>query len=267
MRRLSFRPAAQILVAALFLLPLVWMASAALYPAGAALPQSLRLIPADGTLANFGRIWRIVPLARFTANSLLTVAIAVPLTLVSGSWAGLAMARLPRRAQQRWVVISLAVLMVPSIALWSTRFFVFRELGLLDSVWALAAPAIMGASPFYVLMFYRAFRRIPRAIFEAALLDGAGMLQTWLLVAMPMARATTIGVAVLSFVFFWGDFISPLLYLQSERLYTLPVALQLLQQLNPSDWGVLMAAAVWATLVPVLLFMLAQPWLTRSARD
>ena len=266
MKHLSFKALGQLLLTALFLLPLVWMAAAALHPAGVALPQTLQLLPAGATLANFGRIWQIVPLARFTANSLLTVAVAVPLTLVSGSWAGLAMARLPRRSQQRWVLLSLIVLMVPSIALWSTRFVLFRTLGLLDSVWALAAPAIMGASPFYVLMFYRAFRRIPRAVFDAAQLDGAGVLATWYLVAMPMARATTIGVAILSFVFFWGDFVSPLLYLQSERLYTLPVALQLLQQLNPSDWGVLMAAAVWATAVPVALFILAQPWLTRAMR-
>ena len=201
------------------------------------------------------------------SNSLLIVSLAVPLTLVTGSWAGLAMARLPRRAQRFWVLVSLAVLMVPGIALWSTRFVIYRQLGWLDTPLALIAPAVMGTSPFYVLMFYRAFRRIPEATYDAARLDGAGVLGLWYRVALPMARPTAIGVALLSFIVYWGDFITPLLYLQTERLYTLPIALQLLQQFSRSDWGLLMAAAVWATAIPVLLFIGIQPLLVRSMRE
>ncbi|MCA9976279.1 MAG: carbohydrate ABC transporter permease, partial [Anaerolineales bacterium] len=116
----------------------------------------------------------------------------------------------------------------------------------------------------YVLMFYRAFRRVPTAIYDAARLDGAGVLQSWGSVALPIARPTAIGVGLLSFIFYWGDFISPLLYLSSERQYTLPIALQLLQQLGRSDWPLLMAAAVMATAVPVILFLLAQPAFHKS---
>ena len=158
--------------------------------------------------------------------------------------------------------------MVPGIALWSTRFLIFRELGWYDTVWALIAPAWMGTSPFYVLMFYRAFRRIPTALYDAARLDGAGVWGTWSLVAFPLARPTVIGVALLSFVFYWSDFISPLLYLRSEKNYTLPIALQFIQQLNRSDWPLLMAAAVIATAIPVLLFLLFQPYFGRlGTRD
>ena len=174
------------------------------------------------------------------------------------------MAQLPKRSQQRWVVLSLAVLMVPGIALWATRFFIYRSIGWLDSYWALVAPAWMGTSPFYVLMFYRAFRRVPRAIFEATRLDGAGVLAMWWQVALPMARPTTIGVAILSFVFYWGDFLSPLLYLDRQTWYTLPVALQLLQQLSRSDWALLMAGATWAAAIPIVLFLLVQPYLHRA---
>jgi len=202
-------------------------------------------------------------MGRFTLNSLLVVSLGVPLTVVTASWAGMGMARLSRPAQRRWVIVSLAVLMVPGIALWSTRFLVYRTLGWYDSVWALIAPAWMGTSPFFVLMYYRAFRRIPAAVYESALLDGAGVLQTWSRVALPLARATTLGVALLSFVFYWGDFISPLLYLNSESRYTLPVALRMLEQLTRADWGLLMAAALWTTAIPVALFLLAQPFFAR----
>lgn len=257
------RSALQLLVAVVFLLPLFWMVSAALHPAGVPLPTSLQLLPSRPTLGNFVQVWEMVAIGRFMLNSILVVAIGVPLTLVTGSWAGLAMARLSPRQQRRWVIISLAILMVPGIALWSTRFFLYEQLGWLDSIWALVAPAWMGTSPFYVLMFYRAFRRIPAATYDAARLDGAGVLQLWWLVALPIVRPTAVGVALLSFVFYWGDFISPLLYLSSQSHYTLPVALQLFQQLSRSQWALLMAATAWATLIPVVLFIVLQPYFAR----
>ena len=239
------------------------MLAAALHPPGTPLPQRLQLLPGAPTLKNFSRVWNLVPLAQFTLNSLAVVLLAVPLTLITGSWAGLGMAQLPRASQRRWVLVSLLVLMVPGMALWFTRFLIYKELGWLDSRWALIAPAWMGTSPFYVLMFYRAFRRIPATIYDAARLEGAGVLTIWARIALPLARTTTVGVGVLSFVFYWGDFISPVLYLSSQQQYTLTIALQLLQQLSRSDWMLLMAAAVWTTAVPLALFLLVQPYFRR----
>ena len=245
-------------VALLFLLPLLWMTTAAFYPTGTPVPTALTLWPAEPTGANFSRVFTLVPLGRYTLNSLLVVALALPLTLVSSSWAGLAIALLPRRAQRRWVLLSLAALMVPGIALWATRFLIYRHLGLIDTVWALVAPAWMGTSPFFVLMYYRAFRRLPQALYDAAVLDGATIWQLWWRLALPLALPTTLAVAFLTFVFYWGDFLNPLLYLDSPSNYTLPVALQLLQQYDQSDWPLLMAAALWALLIPLALFMLVQ---------
>lgn len=268
MKRLLFnlRFWVRALLALIYLLPLLWMFAASLYPPDVPLPTSLRLLPSVPSLANFAEIFRLVPMGRFTLNSIMVVALAVPLTLVTGSWAGLAMSQLPRPSQRRWITISLAVLMVPSIALWSTRFAIYSQIGWLDTVLALIAPAWMGTSPFYVLMFYRAFRRIPASIYDAAKLDGVGVLSLWWQVALPIVRPTTVGVALLSFVFYWGDFISPLLYLSTQNRYTLPVALQLFQQLSRSDWALLMAAAVWATFIPVVLFLFLQPYFSRTSQ-
>lgn len=255
--------AVRLLVAIAFLLPIFWMVAAALHPIGVPLAQKLTLFSGLPTLKNFGRVFDLVPIGRYALNSVIVVLLAVPITLVSSSWAGYGMARLPRTSQRRWVVISLAVLMVPGIALWFTRFLIYKELGWLDTIWALIAPAWMGTSPFYVLMFYRAFRRIPAGIYDAARIDGAGILETWWRIILPMARPTALGVSLLSFVLYWGDFINPLLYTDSEKLYTLPVALQLLQQMNRSEWSLLMAAAVITTLIPILLFALLQPYFAR----
>ena len=262
---LSWRLILRLLITAVFLLPFIWMLTAALHPVGRPLPQTLTF-SLDLTLQNFARVWQLVPMVRFTVNSLVVVGVAVPLTLVTSSWAGFSMAQLPKPSQRRWIVLSLAVLMVPGVALWSTRFLIYKELGWLNTIWALIAPAWMGSSPFFVLMFYRAFRRIPTAIYEAARLEGAGVIASWRQIGLPIARPTAIGVALLSFILYWGDFITPLLYLRSESRYTLPVALQLLQQMTPSDWPLLMAGALLATLIPVGLFLLLQPYFARIGR-
>jgi multiple sugar transport system permease protein len=265
--KIKARSIAQFAIVLIFLLPIVWMVVAALRPTGTALPRTLQFNPTALSLSSFKRVLDLAPFGRFTLNSLLVVALAVPLTLLISSWAGFGMARLPRRSQRRWLVLSLAVLMVPGMALWSSRFIVYKQLGWLDSIWALIAPAWMGTSPFFILMFYRAFRRVPAGIYDAARIDGAGVLRTWSQVALPIARPTAVAVALLSFVFYWGDFISPFLYLRSESRYTLPAALQLLQELNRSDWPLLMAAAVLTALIPILLFFIAQPYFSRIGSE
>ena len=242
------------LAVTVFALPLVWAGLAALRPSGAPLPAPL--LAARPTLDAFGRLFAVLPVWRFTANSLLIVVAAVPLTLLTASWAGFALARLPRPAQRRWVVVSLMALMVPGVALWPSRFLLYSRIGLIDTYGALLAPALMGSSPFYVLMFYRAFRRIPPALYDAAQLDGAGVLATWGRVALPIARPTAAAVAVLAFVAYWGDVLSPLLYLSDTRRYTLPVGLELLRQLGRADYPLLLAGALWATAAPLVVVVL-----------
>jgi multiple sugar transport system permease protein len=80
----------------------------------------------------------------------------------------------------------------------------------------------------------------------------------WRRIAMPNAVPATIAVAVLTFILYWSDFISPLLYLRDQGLYTLPLGLRQLQQLDPTDWPLMMAGAVMLTLPAVLFFLLVQ---------
>ncbi len=241
----------RLLVAAVFVLPLVFVILAAFRPLGA--PLAGPLWPETPTADNFRRLFTVLPVGRYTLNSLRVALVAVPLTVLVASWAGYAMARLPQLIRQRWVLISFLVLMVPGVALWSSRFILYSRLGIGGSLGVLVIPAFMGTSPFFVLMFYRAFRRIPTAIYDVARLDGATTWQTWGRVALPMARPTAATVAALAFVFYWGDFVSPLIYLGNADSYTLPVGLQLLEQLGRSNYPLLMAGALWSMAIPLAL--------------
>src|SRR5262245_27373098 len=248
----------RLVLAVLFVLPSVWLISASLRQTGLPPPRTIEWLPSPIAWANYRRIFELVPLVGYAGNSLVVVLLAVPLTVLTASWAGLAMMQMPRRVRQALVVFTAMLLMVPAVSLWLTRFLVFKHIGLIDTRWALVAPAFMGSSPLFVLLYYWTFRRLPQSLFESARIDGAGLLQIWARVAMPLAWPTTVAVVVLTFVLYWGDFVSPLLYLKSERLYTLPVGLQVLQQMDGIDWPLLMAGAVLMTAPVLLLFLLGQ---------
>ena len=91
-------------------------------------------------------------------------------------------------------------------------------------------PALAGSSPLFVLLYYWTFRRAQPEIFEMAHLDGAGVFTVWRRIALPNAVPTTIAVAVLTFILYWSDFISPLLYLRTRTLH-------------PTAWAAPIAAA------------------------
>jgi multiple sugar transport system permease protein len=247
-----------LLVAAVFLLPLLWMITASLREPGLPPPRTVEWLPTSPSPDNYAAVFELLPFGRYLVNSLAVVGLAVPLTIITASMAGFAMALLERRSRAALVVLSVALLLVPVTALWLTRFLLFSWVGLTDSLLALLVPALSGSSPLFVLLYYWTFRRMSVGIFEMAHLDGAGVFTVWRRIAMPNALPTGVAVAVLTFILYWSDFISPLLYLRSQDLYTLPLGLRQLQQLDPTDWPLLMAGAVMLTLPAVLFFLVVQ---------
>jgi multiple sugar transport system permease protein len=245
-----------LVIALVFLLPLLWMVVASLRGPGLPPPSSIEWLPAAPTAANYGTVFELLPFGRYLLNSLAVVALAVPLTVVTASMAGFAMALLERRTRTALLVLSVALLLVPVTALWLTRFLLFTWIGLTDTLLALVVPALAGSSPLFVLIYYWTFRRTSAEVFEMGHLDGAGSVGVWWRIALPNAWPSTVAVAVLTFILYWSDFISPLLYLRDQDLYTLPLGLRQLQQLDPTGWPVMMAGAVMLTLPAVLFFLI-----------
>src|ERR671915_750695 len=172
MRRVSWRHFPALLVSAVFLAPLVYMVAGSLRKAGLPPPRSPELIPSPLAWGNYDRAFELVDIPRYALNSLIVAAFAVPLSVLFASWAGFAIARLSPRLRTTLIALSLVALMVP-------------------------VTALLGMSPFYVLIFYWAFSRIPEELYEAARLEGLSPLQTWRRVAMPLVRPVTLSVALL----------------------------------------------------------------------
>jgi multiple sugar transport system permease protein len=245
-----------LLIAAVFLLPLVFMVSGSLRRAGLPPPRSLELVPDPVAFENYPRAFRMVNIPRYIANSLIVATAAVPLSVLVASLAGFAMTRLSRRMAAIVVTLSLATLMVPVTGLMVSRFAIFRLLRLTDSYLALVMPSLIGTTPFYILLFYWSFRRVPSELYEACRLEGMSPMAIWRRVAMPLTRPVTVAVAVLIFVDTWSNFLDPLIYLFDERKFTIPLGLRSLATLDRSNYPLFLAGAVTAT-VPVIVAMLS----------
>jgi multiple sugar transport system permease protein len=242
------------------------MAAGSLRRPGLAPPRSLELIPNPVTLDAYRAAFRLAPLGRALLNSLLVAAISVPLAVVSASWAGFAIAQMDGPRRRRLLGVVLLLLMVPATAVWVTRFAIFKTLGLVNTFGPLVAPALMGGSPFAVLLYAYAFRRIPRDVYDAARLEGASAYTIWRRIAMPLVQATTVAVGMLAFLGSWSNFIDPLLYLNSERRFTAPLALRSLETLGPTNWPVLLAGSILVTAPVVAVFLVAQRYFLQEER-
>jgi len=258
MRHLVVRHVLPGLAAAVFVLPLVLMITGSLRLPGSPPPAGLELLPAEPSVESYRRLAASLPLSVYLRNSAVAVGLAVPLTVLVASWAGFGIRLLGRRWRRRVIAASLLVLLVPVSAVWATRFEVYRLAGLIGSLLPLIAPALLATTPFYVLIYAWSFSGIPDSQIEAARLEGASTWQVWRVLAMPQARMATVAVAVLAFTFHWGNFIDALLYLRGQETFTLPLGLQTLVLLNPTEFPLLMAGAVVYTVPSVLAFLLAQ---------
>lgn len=244
--------------AILFVAPLLWVVTSSLRPVGLPPPRALEWFPRPASWSNYVEIFRIVPLGQQIVNSLFVSTVGAALTLLTASWAGFAMAQLPERARRPLIALAVILLMVPSTVVWLPRYVLFSMLGLIDSFMALYAPAIMGTKSLYVLMFFWTFRRVPAGLFESARLEGAGAFTVWRRIALPMSLPTALAVILLTFTHYWSDFVDPLLFLKSEQRYTLAVGLRMLQQMDVTNWSLLLAAVVVMSAPPVLIYLVLQ---------
>ena len=190
----------------------------------------------------------------------------MPLAVLVASWAGFALLLLAGRARLVLLAVSFAALMVPVTALLVPRFTLYRWLGVTDTWVPLVAPALLGLSPFYVLLFYWSFRRLPAELFEAARLEDVKPFTMWRRLAMPLVRPVTVAVALLAFIASWGNFLDPLVYLFDPDLYTLPLGLRSLSVLDRTNYPVLLAGAVVATVPVVAAFAVAQRFFLHEDR-
>ncbi len=267
------RPARALAAAALWAFALVYLAPLAFMVVGSLKPDELVLQeagslrafwPEEASLQNYADVLRRVDFPRYLLNSLWIAGATTALGVVVNGLAGYALARLRWRGAPAALALVLALLVIPFEAIAVPLFYLVSLLGWRDSYTAQILP--FAANAFAVYLFYSFFLDLPRELEEAARVDGAGVLRTFLAVVLPNARPALATVAVLTFLFQWGSFLWPLLVTTGEAVRPLPVALAAFQTLPPRQWGDILAFGVMMVAPVVLLYLLFQPAFLRGAR-
>jgi multiple sugar transport system permease protein len=239
------------------LAPLLCQIRSSLMPIEDIFQLPLILIPRSPEFENYADAFRLVPFARYYLNTILVVAINVVGALISNLPIAYAFARLDFPAKRIMFAASMGTLMLPQSVQLIPLFLEWNFLGGINTFYPLTVPAFFG-NAFFIFLLTQFFRSLPRDYDEAALIDGASYPQIIVRVIVPMSKPAIATVAIFQFMFSWNDFMSPLIFLQESRLYTLSVGLRSFLSTFYTPWPALMAAATMTVIPLIVLFFLAQ---------
>ncbi len=255
--RKSLRIGLLILVAGLFLAPVLWMISSSLKPDYEIFATPPTLWPVSPRWQNYAEALTSLPFGRFAINTLIIALSTIVGHLLSCSIVAYGFARLKGPGKGFFFVLMLSTLMLPYPVTMVPLFIIFSKLGMINSFVPLILPAFFG-NAFYIFLLRQSFKQIPVDLEDAARLDGAGTLQVLMNVILPLSRPALATVAIFTFQAAWNDFLGPLIFLHDQSLYTLQLGLSLFRGAYNVQWSYLMAASLVVTLPVIVTFFIAQ---------
>jgi ABC-type glycerol-3-phosphate transport system permease component len=248
-----------LVAAVLIAVPFVWLVSLSLQEPQAVFRYPPRFIPERFVWRSYPDAWRALPFGRMYVNSILTSGLIVLGQVVTSCLAAYGLTQLRFRGRHLAFLVIISTMMVPVQATFIPAYVIVSRLGWVDTYWALVVPFV--ASGFGVFLMRQAFLVVPKALVEAARIDGAGHWTILTRILIPLARPAIVTLAALSFTFHYNDFFWPLIVTNSARMRTLPVGLAtmiLTEGSHGTQWNQVMAADVF-TIVPLLVvFVLLQ---------
>lgn len=243
-------------VALLFVIPFAQMVMASLSPADELVKFPPPFIPSHFTLDGFIALFTTTDILIWLLNSTIVSIIAIVAHGILCSLAGYGFARLHFRGRNVGFFMIVATIMIPTQLLMIPTYVMFSKLGVINTLSAAFVPWL--ASAFGIFLMRQFFLSIPKEIEEAAALDGANRLQTFLRVVLPLAKPAIATLAIFTLLSSWNDLIWPLIAINDDSIFTVQLGIANFQSTRRTQWELLMAANVIATAPLVLFFLFAQ---------
>jgi alpha-1,4-digalacturonate transport system permease protein len=215
-----------------------------------------KLFPSEWAFSNYTEAFQMYNYMRYFTNSVIVTSVATILTLVINSMAAYAFAKYNFRGRDGLFVMTLAMIMIPLQVILIPIYLVVSSLGLVNTYWGMIIPA--AATPTGVFIIRQYMLTIPDELIEAARIDGAGEFRIFARIVLPLCRPALAVVAIFSILWRWNDFLWPLLIAQKEELYTLPVALALLNGQLVVPYNIVLAMSVMSIIPVLFMFVFMQ---------
>ena len=256
--------AALIAVGAAILLPFIWTLSSSLKPYGTGITFPPQFIPKRFEIENYGKVLQTIPFLNFLKNSVIVTGLSMVGELLSCSLVAYAFARLRFPGRSALFVILLGTMMIPYPVTLVPTFVLFNALGWVNTYLPLVLPPFFGPA-YNVFLLRQFFLTINRELDEAAEVDGANKFRIYWQIMLPLAKPALATVAIFSFMYYWNDFMGPLIFLSDSEKYTLALGINYLRNhRGGGDLSVQMAASVMFVLPCILLFFVAQRYIVEG---
>ncbi len=243
-----------IALAALMLVPFVWMLSASLKLDKDVFVFPIKWIPENPRWANYVDIWTKIPLSKFVLNTTKLTIIVTILQLFTSSFAAYAFAKLKFKHRDLLFLAYVSTIAMPWQVYMVPQFIMMRSMGMNDSHMAIIC--LQAFSAFGVFMMRQFYQGIPDELCEAARIDGMNEYQIWYRIMLPLSKPALSTLTIFTFVSTWNDFLGPMIYLKTEAKKTLQIGLRMFISQYSSEYGLIMAASV-LSLIPVLIVFLS----------
>ncbi|MGW7072038.1 carbohydrate ABC transporter permease [Streptomyces sp. NPDC054855] len=243
--------------------PFLWLISTAFKPARELGSLNPTWIPEDPTLENFRQAFDEQPLLQAAGNSLIAALSASLIAVVIATPMAYVMARHRNRVSKAatgWVVISQAF---PFVLIIIPLFLILKNLHLINSLVGLIMVYVVWSLPFALWMLVGYVRAVPTELEEAAAVDGASKVRTFVSVVAPLLAPGIVATAMFAFITAWNEFFFALVLLKTPEKQTLPVILnRFIGSEGVADLGPLAAAAFLATIPSLVIFAIIQKRIT-----
>lgn len=246
------------LLAVTMLLPLVWMISIALKGNGDINQLPPAFLPREFRAANFVDGPAQIGFYRLLLNTVIVTVLSSIGAVVSSMIVGYGISRIDFPGRRFWFALISGSIFVPGIVGLIPLQHLYINLGLIDTWVPLILPSFFG-SPIFVFLARQYYQSIPKYLDESATIDGAGHWMIFTRIMVPLTKPVWITVAIMSFQFAWNDYLSPLVYLQDAKKFTLPLGMAaFLSDQAGSQYNYYMATNLLFVVPPLVLFFLAQ---------
>lgn len=246
-----------IVLSLFFIFPFIWLLSTSLKTTEDIFKIPPDIFPGNIRWMNYYEAVNDIAFFRYTFNTLFVTAMSIMGQLFGSTLVAYSVSLVEWKGKKIIFGIIMSTMMIPIQVTMVPVYIVFSKLGLVGSYWPLIIPTFAGA-PIYIFLLRQFFLSLPQSLLAAARIDGAAELRSFIQIVLPLCRPVIASVAIVVFLYTWSDFLSPLIYLNKQEMYTLTLGLQGFLGQHTVEWNKLMAASALFTIPVVIIFFVAQ---------
>lgn len=247
-----------LLLSLLFMVPFAWLLSSSFKENAKIFIQPPQWIPNPFRYQNYSEVMQAVPILTYLKNTLKIALTCLVANVFMSALTAFAFSRLHARGSGILFIILLATMMLPGEVTMIPKYVMFSDMGWIDTHLPLIVPAFFGGSAYHIFLMRQFFSGIPKSMDDAARIDGVSNFGLFLRIILPSAKPVLITVAIFTFVSRWNEFFSPLMYINSTKLYTLPLGLNFFKNVYENQWNLIMAYNVLTIIPIIIIFFFAQ---------